>query len=195
VVAAGGVVHAATFREGASPGGLISIFGTALTSGSSLAAAFLPLPITLAGTTVTVNGASIPLLYVSPTQINAQLPFEVAPGTADLAVGGSVPERIRVQAAAPGIFAVTGDRRSGGIISIYATGLGAVTPPVATGAAAPLSPLSRTTIEPVVTIGGARAAIRFSGLAPGFAGLYQIDAVVPPGVTADDNAIVLTAPQ
>ncbi len=195
VLISGGVVNAATSREGASPGALVSIFGARLTGGPAQAAVSLPLPVTLAGTMVTVNGTPVPLLYVSPTQINAQLPFELAPGTADLAIaGGGAPERFRVQAAAPGIFAVAGDRRPGGILSIFATGLGAVSPRVATGAAAAAEPLSRTTTEPVVTIGGARAAVQFSGLAPGFVGLYQVNVVVPPGITAEDTAISLTVP-
>ena len=195
VIVAGGVVNAATFREGASPGALISIFGTGLTSAPAQAAVSLPLPVTLAGTTVTVNGTPVPLLYVSSTQINAQLPFELAPGTAEIAIsGGSAPERFRVQAAAPGIFAVTAPaRRPDGILSIYATGLGAVAPRVATGAAAAAEPLSRTVIEPVVTIGGVRAAVQFSGLAPGFVGLYQVNVVIPPGVAAD-AAIALSVP-
>lgn len=193
-VAAGGVVNAATFRDGLAPGSLISIFGTSLTSGSTMAAASLPLPVTLAGSMVAVNGSPAPLLYASPGQINAQLPFDLAPGMADVTVAGSAPERIRVLAVSPGIFAITGDRRPGGIISIYATGLGAVTPAVPAGAAAPAVPLSGTVVAPVVTISGARAEVRFSGLAPGFAGLYQVDAVVPSGVTAEDGAVSISAP-
>ena len=188
-VGAGGVVNAATFREGVSPGSLVSIFGIGLTSGSTMAAATLPLPVKLAGTIVTMNGTPVPLLYASPGQINAQLPFE-AQGTVEVSVAGSARERVRVEAAAPGIFAVTGDRRPGGAVSIYATGLGAVAPRVTSGAAAPVSPLSRTVAEPVVTIGGTRAAVRFSGLAPGFAGLYQVDAVVPPGLAGAVDVVL-----
>jgi hypothetical protein len=194
VLAPGGVVNAATFREGASPGGLVSIFGTGLTSGSSLGAGSLPLPIKLAGTTVTINGAPIPLLYVSPLQINAQIPFELAPGMARLAVAGSAAEPVRIQATAPGIFAILGQPLPGASLSIFATGLGAVRPPVPSGAAAPADPLSRTVAAPLVTVNGALATVRFSGLAPGFAGLYQVDALVSRGGIGDNSGVVLTVP-
>ena len=68
---------------------------------------------------------------------------------------------------------------AGETIVIWATGGGAVTPPVAAGAAAPASPLSWTVNTPVVTIGGQTVPVGFSGLAPGFAGLYQINVAVP----------------
>ncbi len=195
-VGRGGVVNAASFAPApenfVAPGSLLSIFGAGLTSGSTLAAASLPLPVKLAGSTVTVNGAAIPPLYVSPGQINAQLPFEATAGaTANLVVSGvdrpGAAEPLRVEAA-PGIFAIT---RSGNTILIYATGLGPVTPAIATGAAAPVGPLSNTATEPVVMVGGMRATVGFSGLAPGFAGLYQVNAAIPAGLAAGPAAVVL----
>jgi uncharacterized protein (TIGR03437 family) len=68
---------------------------------------------------------------------------------------------------------------AGETIIIFATGLGPVMPAVATGVAAPLSPLTATVQPSVVTVGGQRAAVAFSGLAPGFAGLYQVNVLVP----------------
>ncbi len=188
VVAAGGVVNAASFAPAPdnvlAPGSLISIFGSELTNGSTWSANALPLPAKLAGTTVRVNSVPAPLLFVSPRQINAQLPFEIRPGEAASLVvttpnRTSGAEPLRVEVAAPGIFAVVGSNRRGEPVTIFATGLGAVTPSVATGAAAPLNPLSRTVVEPEVTIGGVRATVTFSGLAPQFAGLYQVNVEVP----------------
>jgi uncharacterized protein (TIGR03437 family) len=200
-VSAGGVVNAASFTPApqnfVAPGSLISIFGSQLTSGSTLSAASLPLPTRLAGTTVQVNGAPIPLIYASPGQINAQLPFELNPAEpAALRVASvnrtSAPEALRVQSAAPGIFAVLSlGRPAGAPISIFATGLGEVAPPLPSGAGAPAAPLSRTTKEPVVTVGGQRASVLFSGLAPLFAGLYQVDAVIPAGVNPGPAEVVL----
>jgi len=198
-VTRGGVVNAASFRPAPenflAPGSLISIFGASLTSGSTTAASSLPLPVKLAGTSVRVNGVPVPLLYVSPGQINAQLPFEVG-AAASLTVASvtraGAAEPLQVEAAAPGIFAILApSRRPGDIVSIYATGLGAVAPAVGTGQAAPPSPLSRTVTEPVVTMGGARAAVRFSGLAPTFAGLYQLDAVIPQGLPAGPAEVLV----
>ncbi|MEK7406669.1 MAG: ThuA domain-containing protein [Acidobacteriota bacterium] len=180
----GGWVNAAgrdsSEANAVAPGSLVSIFGEGLTSGSTMQAAAWPLPVKLAGTSVEVNGALIPLLYVSPGQINAQLPFTLEPGQASLVVrsatNAGAAELLRTEPAAPGIFAVvpSGDR-----VIIYATGLGAVQPALPAGAAAPGEPLSTTLIEPAVMIGGARATVLFSGLAPGFAGLYQVNATLP----------------
>ena len=64
------------------------------------------------------------------------------------------------------------------VVSIYTTGLGPVDPKVATGAPGPATP-SFTVSLPQVTIGGIPAPVTFSGLAPGFAGLYQINVQVP----------------
>jgi len=76
-------------------------------------------------------------------------------------------------------------------ITIYCTGLGSVTNPPGTGTPASGNPLSMTVTTPLVLIGGVPAFPSFSGLAPGFVGLYQIDVQVPPGV-AVGNAIPLT---
>jgi uncharacterized protein (TIGR03437 family) len=78
-------------------------------------------------------------------------------------------------------------------ITIYCTGLGDVDVRPATGAAATGTPLSNTKTAPTLTIGGVAATPTFSGLAPGFVGLYQVNAQVPAGVTPGDAvAVILT---
>ena len=84
----------------------------------------------------------------------------------------------------------------GDYIQIYATGLGIATPNgdpggavLPTGSVAPSSgnPLYLTVTTPTVTIGGLTASVVFSGIAPGYAGFYQIDAQIPSGVPAGDD--------
>jgi len=185
--------------EAVAPGELISIYGSGLATSTATAGA-LPLPASLGGASVSINGISAPVLYASSTQINAQVPFEVTSGTANVSVsvGRNVVSstNVVIQAAAPGIFllgqgaaAVLNQDESvnsqnlpaavGSVISAYVTGLGEVNPPVATGAAAPSAPLS-TVSGVTATIGGAAAPVQFAGLAPGFAGLYQVNIQVPP---------------
>jgi uncharacterized protein (TIGR03437 family) len=207
---AAGVVNAASFNQGAAAGNpgiaagsLVSIFGAAL-SPETRSAAFLPLPVTLGSTMVTVGGQPAPLIYVSPSQINLQVPFELTGATADIVIshpgGRSATITAPLAGTQPGVFfsagtglgaivqnsdgKLTSDRpaKVGDFLQVYATGLGAVSPLVATGLGAPLNGLSRTIEQARVTIAGREAMVTFSGLAPGFAGLYQLTIQVPVGV-------------
>jgi uncharacterized protein (TIGR03437 family) len=79
----------------------------------------------------------------------------------------------------------------GQTIQLFANGLGPVTHQPASGNPAPSSPLAETTTKPVVMIGNQEATVSFSGLAPGFAGLYQINAEVPSTLTAGTYSITV----
>ncbi len=173
-------------RERVAPGALVVIEGEGLTSGTSLHAASLPLPVKLAGTMIHINGLPAPLVSVSPKQVWMQVPFETPLDAADLRViSGTVSagaiRKLAMAATAPEILAIV---RGPGVVTIYCTGLGAVQPPVPTGAAAPFQPLSVTTAVPVVMVGGNPAQVLFSGLAPGLAGVYQVNAA-----SADPGAV------
>src|SRR2546428_5368779 len=90
-------------------------------------------------------------------------------------------------------MSLTGIRRDGDlfVILLYATGLGAVSPAVATGERAPALPLSKTIVTPTVAIGGTAANVRYSGLAPGYLGLYQLNVLVPQGLPAGDLDVLI----
>ncbi len=75
----------------------------------------------------------------------------------------------------------------GSVIQIFATGLGAVDPAVEAGQPGAIAPsFNFTTVTPVVLIGGLPAEVSFSAMAPGFVGLYRVDAAVPGGTPAGD---------
>jgi uncharacterized protein (TIGR03437 family) len=115
-VNAGGVLNSASYTtQGAAPGSIVSIFGTGLAASTASASA-IPLPTSLGDvTSVTFNGISAGLYFVSQTQINAQLPFNVLPGqssgTASIVVtrssGTSAAQSVTVVPASPGIFTTT----------------------------------------------------------------------------------------
>ncbi len=190
-----GIVNAASFDQGVAPGSLVGIFGAYLAGREDLAAR-LPLPTDLSGTRITVNGAPIPLIYVSPGQINAQLPFDVV-GKATVRIttaNGTAETTLTIDDAAPGIFdggspAVVHPNGSlvsaaqpveaGEFISIYATGLGRVNGAVALGQATPSTQLFSTASPVEVKVGALSLTPIFAGLAPGYVGLYQVVVQMP----------------
>lgn len=204
---AGPVVNAASFQTNELvSGSIVSLFGTDLAT-ETIAAVGLPLPTRLGDTVIQVNGDRAPLFYVSPTQINFQVPWNVARHTlAAVSLGRQSVATVPVVSASPGIFTVDhngegqgavliagtdrhaapfgtglGGRpvRRGEYLEIYATGLGAVDNEPRSGSLAPADPLSRTIANSSVTIGGVPVEVTFSGLAPGQVGLYQVNALVP----------------
>lgn len=178
------VTDAAAFSPDAiAPGSLISIFGSGLAQGANSASA-TPLPLSLGDVSVTMNGIVAPVLYVSPGQINAQVPNEVAAGPASLVVRAygtlSPPKTITVKAAAPALFTVNGQAATpGSSISIYFTGQGPVTAAVDDGAAPPTGSVVWAKGPTSATIGGVAADVQFVGLAPNFPGVAQIDLKIP----------------
>ncbi len=194
-----GIVNNATYTAGAAPGMILSVFGSRLSNGAQ-AAASVPLPLTMQGTTATVNGRPAPLYYVSPGQINMQIPYETAPGTATLAItvaGQSASQQFQVSSTAPGIY--TSDGRNivpinqvarGGFGVLYVTGQGAVVPAVVTGAApdpsTPIASLPAPLGSVGVTVGGIPARVTFAAIPYFLAGViqvnYQLSGDTPSGV-------------
>jgi uncharacterized protein (TIGR03437 family) len=221
-IAANGVVDSASFSSGraVAPGSYISIFGSALSDYTDVeTSARLPLAIDYVNVSFDVPsaGISVPgrLVYVSPTQVNVQVPWELQGQTSaqmkvtiDYSVGNVVKVSLADYAPAffetsPGVVAaldasnaVIGSgnaARRGQVIQVFANGLGPVTNQPASGEPAQADPnLSRTTTQPVVTIGGHTATVSFSGLTPTLPGLYQLNVVVPPDLTAGTWPISVT---
>ena len=101
-------------------------------------------------------------------------------------------------AAPEGTFPGSHPARPGDVVVIYASGMGPVTPslPSGIGSGANGTAIPLLNIAPTVTIGGQTAAIQFAGLAPGFVGLYQLNVVVPSGIsTGSAVPVVITTGQ
>ena len=197
-----GIVDAAQFQALVAPGGIGSIFGSELAD-DMLMAGEVPLPFELGGARVRVDGWEAPLFFVSSTQINFQVPFEVtSPGEVNVVVtrnGEDSPiEPAVIAEFAPAVFLnpSTGEpiiqrhpdealitaanpAKPGDVLIIFVTGIGGVSNPPATGAATADSPLARARVTPVVTLGGEAAKVLFAGLTPRFAGLGQINIQLP----------------
>jgi uncharacterized protein (TIGR03437 family) len=201
VTAAAGVVNAASGLPSIAPGSLISIYGVDLAAGSG-AASSIPIPTSLNGTSVTIDGVLAPLLFTSATQINAQVPFETPLGKTTLVVvvaGQKSPAMtFNVTATGPGVFSdpqtnhaiaqnypdwslnsPADAARPGQYVTVYLTGQGLLDNPVANGAAAPSTPLSKPVASAQANIGGSAAQIQFLGLAPGLVGVAQMNLLVP----------------
>jgi uncharacterized protein (TIGR03437 family) len=156
------------------------------------------LPRALGDLFVAVDGVRAPLWSSSSGAIVAQVPVDMRVGNVNItvALNGVVSNNVQapVQSISPSIIVVTHSDGSavgtsnpvtaGETLVIYATGLGPVNPSVDTGAFAPSTVLSTTINTPTVTIDNTPLNVVFSGLAPGFVGLYQIDAQVPVTLTS-----------
>ena len=212
-ISTNGLANGASFSKDATfaVGAIVTIFGQNLAT-ATVSAQSLPLPTALGSAQVLVNESPAPLFYVSPTQINFQMPVTTS-GSAQVVVvtsqlRGNV-VTVTLVNGTPGIF--TSDSSGSGqgavlnqdaslntaqnpaaagtVISIYATGLGPTDPPIIAGQAPAAQ--SPTLIKPVVLIGGVAADVLFSGLAPGFVGLYQINARISTG-TQPGSAVPLS---
>ena len=207
---AGGVVNAGSFNAPISGGALATVFGSNF-AGSNVSAS-LPLPTTLGGVSVTVNGRSAPLLFVNSGQVNFQVPWETATGKANVVVTNGLTSNtatVNVGTAAPGLFILPGGQaivqnqdfslngpnnpaKTGSTIVVYLTGSGPVNPPVATGALSPLSPVASATSQTSATIGPSSASVAFAGLTPGFVGLLQMNLVVPASLSSGDYPLTVS---
>jgi len=167
----------------------------------------VPLPAQLGGVSATVNGVNAPFYYVSPRQLNLQVPYGIpVNSTAVLVVsnnGQTTTASFRVAAAAPGIFVNAGGApvpntsvSRGQTASLYITGDGLTTPALATGAApaagTPVANLPKPQQAVSVTVGGVQAPIQFIGIPVGLVGVTQINYTVLSQVPTGAQPVVVT---
>jgi len=199
------VYNVAGFQSGVvAPGELVNIAGANLGPGTSVTAPAGNLPTSLGGVQVSFDGTPAPLSFVSANLLTAQVPFGVKVGTTStLSItyqnSTSIPVPLIVANAVPGVYTQSADGTGivsavnpdgslnsethpavkGSYVSIYAAGLGAVSPALANGQVPPISPLS-TTVSPVsAVIDGFPATVTFAGAAPQLVGVYQINLTIP----------------
>jgi uncharacterized protein (TIGR03437 family) len=213
----GGAVNSASYLPGVAANGWLSIFGQNL--GTSEVAGATPLPFVLGGTCVTLGGTALPLVFASPAQINAQIPPNLAPGNYALVVrsianrAASPVQQLAVARYAPAVLVdasgqialVHADGRwvnkqnpatRDEPLTMYALGLGPTTGgAVIAGEPSPSKPLA-VTDKVEVFFGDTRWAqspviVDWSGLTPGYAGLYQLNLRIP-GFHINGDALPVT---
>jgi uncharacterized protein (TIGR03437 family) len=201
-----GVASSASTGTTGSPGMLLSVYGAKLANTTQTASG-IPLPFTVAGVSATVNGLPAPLTYVSPGQINLQIPYEAGTGPAVLGIdnnGQIAGFAFQLAPAAPGIFADASGNllpnaavAPGGTTTLYLTGAGDVSPLIATGQApsssTPVASLPVPLLPLSVTVGGIPALVQFSGIPRGLVGTVQVNFTVPASVPAGTQPVVVTA--
>jgi uncharacterized protein (TIGR03437 family) len=206
----GGLANAASFASTFAPGMIMSVFGGNLNNPpqATAQAQSVPLPLTLAGSSATINGVPAPYYYASDGQVNIQIPYETAPGDAVLTITGFIGQTFnyafRVQPSAPGIFfdlrngaPVPSETGSPGLeVVLYITGDGLLTPALATGASpapgTPLDQLPKPKLPVTVYVANLPAQIAFIGITPGIVGATQINYIIPSKAPLGVQPVVVT---
>ncbi|MDR3703664.1 MAG: hypothetical protein P4L56_28710, partial [Candidatus Sulfopaludibacter sp.] len=197
-----GVVSAASYAPAGNPiapGEFIAMYGTGLAKSQQVAAP--PYPPALNFVSVQINGKTAPIYAVSPNVIFCLVPYAATGATAAITVSnnGAISNTVTVQLAptAPGMFAISQNGTGPGAILhadyslvnaaspaiggetvlVYLTGMGAVTTAVSDGVGATAA--DNTVSQPVVLVGGLQGTVIYSGLAPGYPGLYQMNVTLP----------------
>jgi uncharacterized protein (TIGR03437 family) len=219
-----GIVNTASyspFTAGVSRGDFIILEGLNLGPSTIQYADVVPFPTVLGSVKVLINNIAAPICYASATQIAVIVPNEIPEGPGSVAqfqvINGLNSSNVvteYVNETTPGIFTqeengsgyaaalhpdgslVTPSNPAniGEIVAVFMSGLGDVFPSLLDGAAAPTSPHSTTANAITADISGTAATVTFSGLAPGFVGLYQVNLQIPDGVSAGDNVLGITGP-
>jgi len=216
------VVNAANFApitNPIAPGELVSLYGSGLAPSDTLATG-TPYQSKLAGVSVTMNGLPAPLYHVSAGRIDAIVPFAAADSSPYINIqvnnGGKLSNSVMVYAGstAPGVFTTSqsgvGDgtilhadystvtlsnpAHRGETVLVFLTGLGKTNPAVQDGAPGPSQPPANALAEVGIYIDGQPATVAFSGLAPLYPGLYQVNVLVPQTASSGDVYLDIGTP-
>jgi uncharacterized protein (TIGR03437 family) len=200
------VGNAASGGSKGAPGMLLAIYGSGLAQAALPSTVVSPKPYTLGGVSATVNGIAAPVLYVSPGQVNIQIPFEVGAGPAVVGLNNSgqiAGFQFDMAPAAPGIFA-DGDGmvspqasvEKGKLASLFLTGGGDVTPALTTGfSTSPTSSFAggpKPALPLSITVGGILVFVQTAAVAPGQIGMMQVNYILPPSVPTGKQSLVVT---
>lgn len=214
-IAPAGIVSAAgaTPDGTMAPGSVISIYGQSLAPGLQVASTN-PLPQALGNVTVTIGNYLLPLLFVSPTQINAQLPSELTDGSYTLQVQqtgqADVTGQLTISRDAPGVFTQTNAQQlplvlalhqdgtmvtfaspaiHGETISLYGTGFGPYATTIVDGFSVPATPSISLSDSVLLSVGSVVKTPTFAGAAPGMVGMnlvqLEITDDIPSGTTVN----------
>ncbi|HEY2018012.1 MAG TPA: protease pro-enzyme activation domain-containing protein [Bryobacteraceae bacterium] len=195
--------NAASYQGGAAPGMILSVFGTKLANTTDTSSGTV-LPYSLGGVSAAVNGIAAPILYVSPTQVNLQIPYEAGSGPGVLGINNNgqiagIP--LQIAPSAPGIFAdangdliTTPSVKPGATATAFVTGAGEVTNQYLTGltSTSTLANQQKPVLPISVTVGGVPAFLQVAGLAPNQFGTVQVNFIVPASVPAGSQPVVVT---
>jgi uncharacterized protein (TIGR03437 family) len=194
-----GIVDAASIAPTGNPlapNSLASLYGLRLASSTQVAEQ-IPLPVSLAGTRVEVNGRPVGLLMVSPGQINLHLPESLDVDDAVVQViaeaGSSEKIRIALAPASPGVFSVSQGGLGAGVVTHADYQLVSAISPATSGEVVIvfLTGLGKNQPPPWVSVNGQAAEVQYAGAHAVYVGLYQINIKLPVFAAAD-NAAVLT---
>jgi len=195
-----------------APGSIVQVQGTGLAPVAA-STETVPLASQLNGTALLVGGLLVPLYYVSPDLLYAQIPFELVPNRQYqlLVITDAIytpPQTIDVVPYQPGVASfgdgsaiaqhrdstlvtATSPAKPGENVVIFLAGMGATNPPVPSGTRTPLQAVLDV-VQPTVTVGGQNAPVSPAGLAPTEVGLYQIIFTVPLNSPAGNLNLVIT---
>jgi uncharacterized protein (TIGR03437 family) len=218
---AAAVTNPASFVSGMVAGSLATIFATGVRDADgSQVADRVPLPASLGGVSVTVDGIAAGVYSLSNVNGQQQLSFQVPWAIAGRTHAAVVITRdgqpsaavdVPVVPAQPAAYTVEGTQGivvhaadytlatgarplvRGEYAFAYASSLGSVSNQPADGAGGPASPLASVLADVRVTIGGVPCEVQFAGLAPGFVGVYQVNFRVPAAVSSGSQDLVIAA--